>query len=88
MATPRQKLFSISGVILSATFLVAALVFALGSTNPPLVRADPRIIRVDADADGYFTGLNWTDAYTTLHDALVAAISGDEIWVAEGGLLP
>lgn len=37
---------------------------------------------VDKDADGKATGLSWTDAYTNVQDALAAAQSGAEIWVA------
>lgn len=49
-------------------------------------RADerPRIIRVDADAAGANDGSSWTDAFWYLQDALMIALAGDEIWVAEG----
>jgi predicted outer membrane repeat protein len=46
------------------------------------------IIFVDADATGSATGLDWTDAYTNLQDALAVAISGDQIWVAQGIYYP
>jgi hypothetical protein len=42
------------------------------------------IIYVDADAAGGGDGTSWADAYINLQDALVYAISGDEIYVAEG----
>jgi hypothetical protein len=42
------------------------------------------IIYVDEDAAGAEDGTSWTDAFTKLQDALAVAVSGDEIWVAEG----
>jgi len=41
-------------------------------------------IYVDADASGANNGSSWTDAYRYLQDALVYAINGDQIYVAEG----
>jgi len=46
------------------------------------------IIFVDASALGADNGSTWVDAYTDLQDALVAAASGDQIWVAEGVYKP
>jgi hypothetical protein len=43
-----------------------------------------QIIYVDADVSGANDGSSWADAYNYLQDALVAALSGDEIWVAQG----
>jgi len=43
-----------------------------------------RIIYVDDDAPGVNDGTNWKDAYWCLQDALAAAQSGDEIYVAQG----
>ncbi|MHC4574768.1 MAG: right-handed parallel beta-helix repeat-containing protein, partial [Planctomycetota bacterium] len=41
-------------------------------------------IYVDASASGNGSGTSWADAFNYLQDALAAASSGDEVWVAEG----
>jgi hypothetical protein len=46
------------------------------------------IYHVDADATGNSDGSSWTDAYKCLQDALAIALSGDEIWVAQGTYKP
>jgi predicted outer membrane repeat protein len=43
---------------------------------------------VDHTATGAATGVSWTDAFTTVQDALAIAQSGDEIWVATGVYTP
>ena len=67
-----------------ALLLTAGLATIL--TSLPAQAAGP-ICYVDADATGAVTGLNWTDAYTTVQDALADAAC-TEIWVAEGVYYP
>lgn len=47
-----------------------------------------RVWFVDRDATGANTGNSWRDAFTTVQEALVAAQSGDQVWVAEGKYTP
>jgi hypothetical protein len=65
--------------ILSA--LLVGLVLATAAAAQP-------VIYVDADADGAETGTSWADAYEELDEALEAAPSGSQIWVAEGVYYP
>jgi hypothetical protein len=69
---------SIAGLTLAMFVLLMITSTAMGATT----------IYVDASATGAGTGSNWTDAYTKLQDALAAAGSGDEIWVAAGVYYP
>ena len=47
------------------------------------------IIYVDANVVGGGTnGTSWPNAYTNLQNALSTAVSGDEIWVAQGTYYP
>ncbi|MEL6863483.1 MAG: T9SS type A sorting domain-containing protein [Bacteroidota bacterium] len=47
-----------------------------------------KVIYVDVDATGSNTGNSWTDAFPSLQAAINNAITGDEIWVAEGLYVP
>lgn len=47
-------------------------------------RRVPTVLYVDQDATGLNTGLSWSNAFADLSEALEVAVSGDELWVAEG----
>lgn len=61
-----------------------ALVISAG----PVLADPPRVWYVDHAALGAETGENWADAFTSLLDAVALAVSGDEVWVAQGTYTP
>jgi len=50
----------------------------------PLGAHAQRVLYVDLNAAGNNDGTSWTDAFSSLQDALAEAIAGDETWVAAG----
>ncbi len=53
---------------------------------------EPPVLYVDQNATGLGLGINWTDAFTDLHEALTVAANSiglvEEIWVAKGIYTP
>jgi parallel beta-helix repeat protein len=60
----------------------------LGAYEGPLSVPPPKVIYVDINASGADSGASWTDAFTSLSSALLAAIDGDTIRVADGTYKP
>jgi predicted outer membrane repeat protein len=72
--------------LFSLALILALTVNGLASATP--ARAVGNIIYVNDDASGATDGTSWTDAYKRLQNALAAAASGDQIWVAAGIYYP
>ena len=66
------------------TALLVGVVLFFGTVNV----LSASIIYVDASAGGANNGSSWANAYTDLQDAISAASSGDEIWIAAGVYKP
>jgi hypothetical protein len=49
---------------------------------------DMGLVYVDIDATGANDGSSWADAFTDLQDGIDLAVSGIEVWVAEGTYVP
>lgn len=52
------------------------------------LQASAGTIYVDVDANGNNDGTTWGDAFTSLAPAMQRALSGDQVWVAEGTYQP
>ena len=63
-------------------FFLMACFSSFAATPPQL------IIYVSQNANGANDGTSWSDAYTKLQDALAAATSGYQVWVAAGTYYP
>ncbi|MBW8040062.1 MAG: hypothetical protein FVQ85_08695 [Planctomycetes bacterium] len=70
--------------MMGETSLKACVLMSIFLLGMVCTAAAGRTIYVDADANGINDGASWTDSYRYLQDALSAAVSGDEIWVAHG----
>ncbi len=68
--------------------IITLAVFFLLTQAAGVMTTSARIIYVKANATGTTTGLNWTDAYPKLSDALPMTFPGDTIWVAKGVYYP
>jgi predicted outer membrane repeat protein len=68
--------------------LPVVLAFLALLSGYPLIVQAATTIYVDADAVGLGNGSSWDDAYNDLQTALSFAVSGVEIWVAEGVYYP
>ncbi|MCB9839073.1 MAG: right-handed parallel beta-helix repeat-containing protein [Phycisphaeraceae bacterium] len=70
-----------------ASTLRTCIAAALSAGALAATTSHAAVIYVDDDIAGG-DGLSWLSAYADLQDALAAAVSGDEIWVAAGTYTP
>lgn len=81
----RARYFRI-GLLLS---LAIAPMPVRGPQTLALPSGSALIIYVDVNSRGpLHDGLSWTTAYTNVQDALATAVTGQEIWVADGAYYP
>ena len=68
--------------------LVGIVCIGWAGTSPAKAYDGQSVLYVKADAAGASDGTSWADAYNDLQFALVAAESGNDIWVAAGTYTP
>lgn len=72
-----------SVAVLGSMVLLAGVLSAT-----PAALATAPVVYVNAAASGTGDGTSWADAYPSLTDALTAAVTGQELWVATGTYKP
>ena len=79
-------------VLQSPPFLFEGTIFIQSESQiariPFVVNETDRIIHTNISASGANNGTTWTDAFSSLQDAIANSKSGDEIWVASGDYKP
>jgi len=64
------------------------MVTVSGGGNAGGINIDLGFVYVDIDANGTRDGSSWTNAFTDPNEAIQAAVSGIEVWVAQGTYIP
>ena len=92
MLTINRRTTAVRITALMGTLLGAFMLLSFASVQLSGVEAAPTsgvIYHVDQNVvGGASTGITWTHAFSSLQSALDVAVSGDQIWVAEGVYVP